>query len=504
MAPQRSAWSRSSATCSAPSRPRPAGLALGLARPRSAATAPARPCRGRAGYSPQLALPRARACPPRRWRQRLHGRSRTRTRRLRAAPRAGEPRPAAACNQRVIWGFPFGHRRSRWGRRRRAFPTIPAALPGSGSYGRQALQPPSLSPLVAPLLRSSYSRAAAPARDPGLAGDRAEHPPRRLTPPEGIGSLQGAAASAGRASSSSATLCPTARTSSRCSWQRWPAGPGSSSCAPRAPPAADRALRQDVPAARRHLQRPFIVNDDPHRERARRRRGPRRPGRRAYDRARDPRPDALIGLSTHSPEQVVAAHAQPVDYISVGPVWETPTKEGRAGTGPRRSTRRGRRRCRGSRSEGLTPRNVAQVVAAGAADLRGAGDPRRFDPAPRRGPGWSLTPRSRPTPPDGEPRAQARRAPSARRRRPRARGTAPRPGSRRRAQERDGPRRRATRRGPELRPLAEGERPRVVVVGAAISAVIALIFTASAVVAAIGGVEIRGSEPEPLPLAAFS
>ncbi len=56
----------------------------------------------------------------------------------------------------------------------------------------------------------------------------------------------------------------------------------------------------------------------------------------------------------------------------------------------------------------------------------------------------------------------------------------------------------------ELRPLAEGERPRVVAVGAAISAVIALIFTASAVVAAIGGVEIRGSEPEPLPLAAFS
>ncbi|MGZ5334853.1 MAG: hypothetical protein ACXWZ6_05325 [Solirubrobacterales bacterium] len=56
----------------------------------------------------------------------------------------------------------------------------------------------------------------------------------------------------------------------------------------------------------------------------------------------------------------------------------------------------------------------------------------------------------------------------------------------------------------ELRPLAEGERPRVVVVGAAISAVIALIFTASAVVAVIGDVEIRGSEPVPLPLAAFS
>jgi thiamine-phosphate pyrophosphorylase len=34
--------------------------------------------------------------------------------------------------------------------------------------------------------------------------------------------------------------------------------------------------------------------------------------------------DALIGLSTHSPEQLEAA--QDVDYISVGPVYRTPTK----------------------------------------------------------------------------------------------------------------------------------------------------------------------------------
>lgn len=34
--------------------------------------------------------------------------------------------------------------------------------------------------------------------------------------------------------------------------------------------------------------------------------------------------EALIGLSTHSPEQIDAAHA--VDYISVGPVHATPTK----------------------------------------------------------------------------------------------------------------------------------------------------------------------------------
>jgi thiamine-phosphate pyrophosphorylase len=44
-------------------------------------------------------------------------------------------------------------------------------------------------------------------------------------------------------------------------------------------------------------------------------------------------PDAIIGLSTHSREQIEAAANLPVDYISVGPIWETPTKEGRPATG---------------------------------------------------------------------------------------------------------------------------------------------------------------------------
>jgi thiamine-phosphate pyrophosphorylase len=44
-------------------------------------------------------------------------------------------------------------------------------------------------------------------------------------------------------------------------------------------------------------------------------------------------PDAIIGLSTHSAEQIAEAAEEPVDYISVGPVWETPTKEGRPGVG---------------------------------------------------------------------------------------------------------------------------------------------------------------------------
>ncbi|HEY5977891.1 MAG TPA: thiamine phosphate synthase [Solirubrobacterales bacterium] len=44
-------------------------------------------------------------------------------------------------------------------------------------------------------------------------------------------------------------------------------------------------------------------------------------------------PDAIIGLSTHTEEQIAASAPEPVDYISVGPVWETPTKAGRPGVG---------------------------------------------------------------------------------------------------------------------------------------------------------------------------
>jgi thiamine-phosphate pyrophosphorylase len=44
-------------------------------------------------------------------------------------------------------------------------------------------------------------------------------------------------------------------------------------------------------------------------------------------------PEAIIGLSTHSEEQIAAAAGRPVDYISVGPIWETPTKAGRPAVG---------------------------------------------------------------------------------------------------------------------------------------------------------------------------
>jgi thiamine-phosphate pyrophosphorylase len=44
-------------------------------------------------------------------------------------------------------------------------------------------------------------------------------------------------------------------------------------------------------------------------------------------------PDALVGLSTHSAEELAASAGEPVDYISAGPVEPTPTKPGRPGTG---------------------------------------------------------------------------------------------------------------------------------------------------------------------------
>jgi thiamine-phosphate pyrophosphorylase len=46
-------------------------------------------------------------------------------------------------------------------------------------------------------------------------------------------------------------------------------------------------------------------------------------------------PDAIIGLSTHSPADLAGAMACPGDlsYISAGPVEPTPTKPGRPGTG---------------------------------------------------------------------------------------------------------------------------------------------------------------------------
>ncbi len=44
-------------------------------------------------------------------------------------------------------------------------------------------------------------------------------------------------------------------------------------------------------------------------------------------------PEAIVGLSTHSPDDLAGAADEDVTYISAGPVEATPTKPGREGTG---------------------------------------------------------------------------------------------------------------------------------------------------------------------------
>jgi thiamine-phosphate diphosphorylase len=79
----------------------------------------------------------------------------------------------------------------------------------------------------------------------------------------------------------------------------------------------------------------FIVNDDPELARASRADGVHvgQEDMAAGEVRELLGPDAIVGLSTHSEEQIRFAQALPVDYISVGPIWETPTKEGRPATG---------------------------------------------------------------------------------------------------------------------------------------------------------------------------
>lgn len=55
-----------------------------------------------------------------------------------------------------------------------------------------------------------------------------------------------------------------------------------------------------------------------------------------------------------------------------------------------------------------------------------------------------------------------------------------------------------------LAPLPAGKRPAAVTAGAVVSAVVALIWAVSAVIAATGSVEVSGNEPSPFPLAVFA
>ena len=82
-------------------------------------------------------------------------------------------------------------------------------------------------------------------------------------------------------------------------------------------------------------------------------------------------PDAIVGLSSHAPEQLAAAEAAQgddrPDYVSVGPVWETPTKLGRPAAGLDYV-----RHAAATATlpwfaiGGIDPGNVAEVIEAGA------------------------------------------------------------------------------------------------------------------------------------------
>jgi thiamine-phosphate pyrophosphorylase len=81
-------------------------------------------------------------------------------------------------------------------------------------------------------------------------------------------------------------------------------------------------------------------------------------------------PDAIVGLSTHSEEQIAASADRPVDYISVGPIWETPTKEGRPGVGLELISHAAERAPHPFFAiGGIDAGNAAEVVRAGAERL---------------------------------------------------------------------------------------------------------------------------------------
>jgi len=116
----------------------------------------------------------------------------------------------------------------------------------------------------------------------------------------------------------------------------------------------------------------FIVNDDPDLARACRADGvhvgqddiPAREVRETLG------PDAIVGLSTHSEEQIARANDEPVDYISVGPIWETPTKAGRAAVGLELISHAARNAGHPFFAiGGIDPANAGEVVGAGARRL---------------------------------------------------------------------------------------------------------------------------------------
>jgi thiamine-phosphate pyrophosphorylase len=77
-------------------------------------------------------------------------------------------------------------------------------------------------------------------------------------------------------------------------------------------------------------------------------------------------PDAIVGLSTHAPEELEAALAEDVTYLSAGPVEATPTKPGRPGTGAGYvSLASARASVPVFVTGGVTPETIPDLAAAG-------------------------------------------------------------------------------------------------------------------------------------------
>jgi thiamine-phosphate pyrophosphorylase len=102
-------------------------------------------------------------------------------------------------------------------------------------------------------------------------------------------------------------------------------------------------------------------------------------------------PEAIVGLSTHSVDDLARAASEPVDYVSAGPVVATPTKPGRQPTGEAYAA------LAAARSVvpvfvtgGVTPDSVGPLAAAGIRHfvvvrwLTGAADPEAAARALRR------------------------------------------------------------------------------------------------------------------------
>src|SRR4051812_23126455 len=104
-------------------------------------------------------------------------------------------------------------------------------------------------------------------------------------------------------------------------------------------------------------------------------------------------PDVIVGLSTHTKEQIAAASSG-MDYVSVGPVWETPTKAGRPAVGLDLIRHAAAREpgkpwfaiggIDAQRAIEVAEGGARRVVGGGA--VRRAGEPRAAAPAPRPGP----------------------------------------------------------------------------------------------------------------------